>query len=134
MIVEGVMEKWCWVITGDGTKQAMPVIEDSGSTNNWISGRQMEHFGLRSTRGAPITGQTLTGEVFSSDKYVDVSWEGKGLQSGTDRFYVAPPRSPIQMLVGYGFTERYPGVFMDQEPPSKPQLLTLQTRKQVSLG
>lgn len=110
----------------------MQVIEDSGSTNNWISRTQIELFGLSPKRGHKISSVTLTGEEFFSDKYVDVSWIGRNSRQGTDRFYVAPEKTPIDMLVGNDFTKKYPGVFMDQEPSSTAQLLTLQSRPRVS--
>ncbi|KAJ0107646.1 hypothetical protein J7T55_007838 [Diaporthe amygdali] len=127
-LLRGIRVKWCYVTTDEGTDKVR-VIEDSGSANNWISNVQIKRFGLNAKRGPTITGITLTGEKFSSDKYVDVSWVGKGSHQGTERFSIAPEKAPIEMLVGEEFTRKYPGVFMDQEPT--PQLLTLQSRVQV---
>lgn len=84
------------------------IIEDSGSEKNWISRAQIERFGLSPKRGAVITGMTLTGEQFVSDTYVELSWKGKGSNRGKDRFYVAPEKTPIDMLVGHEFMNKYP--------------------------
>lgn len=131
-LFKGVRVKWCYVATNEGV-ELVQVVEDSGSANNWISRNQIERFGLSAKRGNVITSKTLTGEEFSSDRYVDVSWKGKGSHQGTDRFYVAPEKTPIHMLVGHDFTVKYPRAFMDHEPPpSTPQLLTLQSRVKVS--
>lgn len=130
-ILRGVSVKWFYVATNGGT-ESVQVIEDSGSTNNWISRTQIELFGLSPKRGPRISSMTLTGEEFFSDKYVDVSWIGRNSCQGTDRFYIAPEKTPIDMLVGHNFTKKYPGVFTDQEPSSTAQLLTLQSRPKVS--
>lgn len=130
-IIQGVRVKWCHVLTDEGT-ELVQVIEDSGSANNWISRAQIERFGLGTKRGNKITSKTLTGEEFSSDKYVDVVWRGKDSHHRKDRFYVAPEKTPINFLVGNGFAAKYSKMLMDQEPPpSHPQLLTLQSKVKV---
>lgn len=130
--LKGVRVKWCFVATNGG-KELVQVVVDSGSANNWISRTQIERLDLSAKRGNKITSTTLTGEEFSSDKYVDVFWQGKGSHHGTDRFYVAPENAPIHMVVGHEFTLKNPRVFMDDEPlSSTPQLLTLQSRVKVS--
>lgn len=125
-----VRVKWCYVTTNKGTEKVQ-VIEDSGSVDNWISNAQRERFGLVAKRGQKIIGITITGEEFASDEYVDVPWEGKASYKGIERFSIAPEKTPIDMLVGQEFIEKFPGVFMDQEPT--PQLLTLQSRVQVGM-
>lgn len=122
--------KWCYIVTNEG-KESVRVIEDSGSANNWISRAQIERFGLSAKRGPMITGMTLTGDKFFSERYVEVFWKGKGSYKGKDRFYLAPEKTPIDMLVGNDFIMKYPGVFMEHEP-SAPQLLTIQSRVKVS--
>lgn len=127
----GIKIKSFYVATKKGGREPVQVIEDSGSAYNWISREQMELFGLNCKRGSEISSITLTGEKFSADKYVDVSWIGRNSRKGTDRFYIAPEKTPIDMVVGCGFTEKHPGVFMDQEPPGTAQFLTLQSRPKV---
>lgn len=127
-LLRGIRVKWCYVTTDEGTEKVR-VIEDSGSANNWISSVQMRRFGLHAKRGYKISGITLTGEEFSSDEYVDVPWVGKASHKGTERFFIAPEKTPIELLVGEMFIKKHPEVFMDQEP--MPQLVTLQSRVQV---
>jgi hypothetical protein len=127
-LFQGVRIKWCLVVTSEGTAKVR-VIEDSGSANNWISNVERKRLGYESKRGYKITGTTLTGEEFSSEEYVDLSWVGKASITGVERFFIAPEKTPIDLLVGEAFLEKYPGVFMEQEPT--PQLLTLQSSIQV---
>lgn len=123
-----VTVKWCYITTDEGTANVR-VIEDSGSANNWISNVQRKRFRLVTKIGRRITDITLTGEEFSSSEYVDVPWVGKSSYRGIERFYIAPEKMPIEMLVGVEFMEKHPGALMDQEPT--PQLLTLQSKVQV---
>lgn len=132
LLGNGIQCKWSFVSSGIKPPVLMQVIEDTGSTYNWISRAQAERCGLQSKRGAPIRSMTLTGEVFNSDEYVDVPWLGK--VGGTDQFYIAPPSTPIQMLVGNVFTRKNPGVFMDQEPGCDPMLLVMASRMTVSIA
>lgn len=132
LLGSGIPCKWSFVSSGTKPPVLMQVIEDTGSTYNWISRAHAEQCGLQFKRGAPIRSVTLTGEVFNSDEYVDVPWLGK--VRGTDQFYIAPPSTPIQMLVGNVFARNNPGVFMDHEPSCDPLLLVMASRMTVSLA
>lgn len=109
----------------------MQVIEDTGSANNWISREQVKRLRLSVLYGDEITIETITGEKYSSDTFVDISWTGKGSHQGTDRFYEAPKGTPITMLVGNEFIDKHPGVFEEEEPITF-HLLTLQSREKAS--
>lgn len=130
MLFRGVRVKWCYVSTDVGT-ELVEVVEDSGSSYNWISRAQIERFGLSTKKGRTVTCMTLTGERFTSHRFVEVSWRGKDQFEGKDIFYEAPENSPIDMVVGNGFTTKYSEVFMEQNP-SAGSFLTVQSRVTVS--
>ncbi|KAH8891450.1 hypothetical protein GQ53DRAFT_806447 [Thozetella sp. PMI_491] len=122
-----ISRKWCWVQARNGAFGLMQVIEDTASTDNFISAAMIDQLGLE-RKPAELVGQTtMTGQIFAVHEYVEVSWRSRGSQ-GVVRCYVVPHGAPIQMLVGAKFIRQYPDVFMDEEPQGKDALLTLQTR------
>lgn len=128
----GVKYKWSWVqATGTSANvELVKVIEDSGSANNFISVDQIKKLGLQRRPMSPVVHHTLDGQRFVSRECVDVSWIGRET-CGTDRFYIAPPGAPIDMLVGTNFINQHPRVFMEEMPKSLDTLLTVQTKIKV---
>lgn len=125
--------KWSWVKTSATRDfELVEVIEDSASTSNFISPSLVGRLGLllKPVLGQAPSHRTMTGQKFVSREYVDVPWVGREAE-GTDRFYIAPPDAPIQMLVGRGFLYQHPGVFMDEQPSMNDALLTVQTKIKV---
>ncbi|ROV95997.1 hypothetical protein VMCG_07983 [Cytospora schulzeri] len=129
--IDGLRTKWSWLRSPNGGDWlAVEVIEDSGSTTDFISRSQIKHLKLEAEIDDPILLRTITGQIFTVNEYVEVLWSGKDLKERRGRFWVAPTETPIQMLVGRNFTKEYPEVLMDERPESSPQgmLLTMQVK------
>lgn len=118
--------KYFWVRTTGRDVKGTRVVVDSGSSENLISASEVCRLGLQTKPifHPGISINTLPGQLFVSNEYVDVSWISLGREIyGTDRFYMVPLEAPVQMVVGSGFISEHPGVFMDEKPRNGLQIL-----------
>ncbi|ORY72089.1 uncharacterized protein BCR38DRAFT_27002 [Pseudomassariella vexata] len=112
-------------------KRVIQVIEDSGTTSNFISRDLIERLGLECKRGSFVIHETITGEKFESLDFVELKFCGARDQGFTS-FYAAPPSSSIEgLVVGKTFLQDNPGVLWDQPPDSK---VFLTVQKQIKKG
>ncbi|TPX11698.1 uncharacterized protein E0L32_007677 [Thyridium curvatum] len=122
--------KWAWILNGKGGVEPVPIIEDSGTTENFISPAQVEQFGFGTRSTTPRLFTQVSGDGFVVRELVDVIWYSNNVQE-TTHFYVAPPEIPYGMVVGRDFIQEHPGALMDQKP-AEAMMLTVQAKAKVN--
>jgi hypothetical protein len=127
-----------WVQVSDpdsGELHDVRVMVDTGSPVNWILPRLVSQCNLVRVRASDVeTFQDFHGNHYLCDSYVDVTWIGRTDKTRRGRFFIAPPGSPIEMLICEDFLKEHNITALFRERPTKPVLVMAQKKITVRIS